>query len=316
MRASAAATAPTCRKQAPHHAFWRRFPRSCCWTSAPHAAIPRELSAKVRCRRIIPTKTRTSVRSMDSLDQARATYIAGRPTTRSATSQSFLRREERSFRCRKPSLSSQADVLDFVPGSACATPNTAKDWCTNARATEKTPRLRYNFLGSASKSWSRNTPNWRRRKPFNGPNEGLQASNLRLWSVKSATFRIQDHESKITKERGIHGKYQKHHRQNRAQESEACSTKKGCTKGCPDSCPGVGQAQSQEDGTRPVEAVILAFGSRYSKGSGSSVDWGLFNFLGLAGAGFSVRRGGVCRGMGRGWPSSCGIRIAVVEVHE
>src|SRR5271165_5703269 len=217
MRASAAATAPTCRKQAHHRASWRRFPRSCCWTSAPHAAIHRELPAKVRRRRIIPMKTRTSVRNMASLEQLRAAHIADPPTTQSVTSPSSSPREERSFRCRKPILPSQLVGRDFDRASECATPNTVRDWSSNARATETTPRLRYNFLGSASKSWSRNTPNWRKRKPSRVPNEGSQALILRLQSLRSATFEI-----KITKERSIHGKYQEHHRQTRAQKSEAC----------------------------------------------------------------------------------------------
>src|SRR5450755_4467668 len=94
-------------------------------------------------------------------------------------------------------------------------------------------------------------------------------------SITSAgRYKTHSFESKITKERSIHGKYQEHYRQNRPQEGKARSAQESGPESAPHLRPWIGQAQGQEDGTRPVEALVRAVEN--TKAPARSTGWGLF----------------------------------------
>src|ERR1700690_494428 len=107
-------------------------------------------------------KTKTSVRrtSLPTQPAHRERHPAARLEVRSTTSHSSLLPVGRSFHAHK----SQWPNRQAKPVSAAASgfdiPNMEKELYSNAKATGKMQRLRYNFLGSALRSSWRNSPSW------------------------------------------------------------------------------------------------------------------------------------------------------------
>ncbi len=80
--------------------------------------------------------------------EAQQLYTA-RHTTRSTTSPSFSPHGERNSRGRRSTSQRPQATPGFAQDSGCVTRNMGKERCIGGRATERAPRLRYNFQGTA-----------------------------------------------------------------------------------------------------------------------------------------------------------------------